>query len=168
MGPPTQSPISLRSRNLTASRISEYLVAIPIRAVTHSQNRAPGPPRVTAAVIPAMLPVPTVPASAVETAWKGVISPSSAFCLVKILPRVFFIAWPKRRNCMPPMRMVIRMPVPISRTIITGPQTNPLIALLTLTIKSICNSFSFLPPNPKPYHKNSEFAPFFSFRIRQD
>ena len=38
------------------------------QAVTHSQNSVPGPPKVTAVVIPAMFPVPTVPANAVETA----------------------------------------------------------------------------------------------------
>ena len=35
----------------------------------------------TAVVMPAMFPVPTVPARAVETAWKGVISPSPAWVL---------------------------------------------------------------------------------------
>ena len=52
----------------------------------------PGPPKVTAVVIPAMLPVPTVPASAVLIAWKGVISPSFASPFLKILPMVFFMA----------------------------------------------------------------------------
>ena len=65
---------------------------MPIRAVIHSQNMVPGPPSVMAVVIPAMLPVPTVPASAVLMAWKGVISPSLASVLVKTLPRVFFMA----------------------------------------------------------------------------
>ena len=81
MGPPTQSPYLFRSRNLTAKSTSEYLVAMPMRAVTHSQNSVPGPPKVTAVVMPAMFPVPTVPARAVETAWKGVISPSPAWVL---------------------------------------------------------------------------------------
>ena len=63
-----------------------------MRAVTHSQQMAPGPPRVTAVVIPAMLPVPTVPAKAVDMAWKGVISPLPALVLWKILPMVFFMA----------------------------------------------------------------------------
>ena len=43
MGPPTQSPYLFRSRNLTAKSTSEYLVATPMRAVTHSQNSVPGP-----------------------------------------------------------------------------------------------------------------------------
>ena len=92
MGPPTQSPSLFRSRNLTASRTSEYLVAMPIRAVIHSQNILPGPPRVRAVVTPAMLPVPTVPARAVLMAWKGVISPSLASPFLKIFPAVFFMA----------------------------------------------------------------------------
>ncbi len=45
------------------------------------QNTAPGPPIAIAPATPAMLPVPTVPASAVQTAWNGVIAPSEAsFC----------------------------------------------------------------------------------------
>ena len=92
MGPPTQSPSLLRSRYLTASMTSEYLVIMPTRAVIHSQKIEPGPPRVTAAVMPAMLPVPTVPARAVVMAWNGVISPSPASFLSKILPMVFFMA----------------------------------------------------------------------------
>ena len=69
---------------------SENLVTMPKRAETHIQNTAPGPPRMIAPVTPAMLPVPTVDASAVETACSGVISPSPASDFWKILPMVFF------------------------------------------------------------------------------
>ncbi len=65
---------------------------MPSRADTHSQKIEPAPPRVTAVVMPAMLPVPTVAASAVVRAWKGVTSPSLASCLSNILPMVFFMA----------------------------------------------------------------------------
>ena len=92
MGPPTQSPYLFRSRYLTASRTSEYLVHMPKRAVIHSQKMEPGPPKVTAAVMPAMLPVPTVAARAVVTAWKGVTSPSLASVFLNTLPMVFFRA----------------------------------------------------------------------------
>ena len=81
MGPPTQSPWALRSRYFTASSTSEYLVAMPSRAEIHSQKMEPAPPRVTADVIPAILPVPTVAARAVVRAWKGVTSPALASCL---------------------------------------------------------------------------------------
>ena len=145
MGPPTQSPYSFRSRNLTDSSTSEYLVHMPMRAVTHSQNSAPGPPRVTAEVIPAMLPVPTVPARAVDTAWKGVISPSPALVRLKILPKVFRMVKPNFRNCTPLVLSVIRMPTPISRINIGGPQTTLLIAPLILATISILIRFSFSP-----------------------
>ena len=69
---------------------SENLVTMPNSAEIHIQNTAPGPPRMIAPVTPAMLPVPTVEASAVETACSGVISPSPASLFVKILPMVFF------------------------------------------------------------------------------
>ena len=92
MGPPTQSPRTLRSRNFTDSSTSEYLVAMPSRAETHSQKMEPAPPRVTAVVMPAMLPVPTVAARAVVRAWRGVTSPALASCFLNILPTVFFMA----------------------------------------------------------------------------
>ncbi len=47
-------------------------------ASTHIQKIAPGPPIESAVATPAMLPIPTVLASAVLAAWKGVILP---FCL---------------------------------------------------------------------------------------
>ena len=47
---------------------SANLVAIPSRAVTHIQNRAPGPPKWIANATPAMFPIPTVADSAVDSA----------------------------------------------------------------------------------------------------
>ena len=91
MGPPTQSPLSLRSRKCMARVTSANLVHIPNRADTHIQKTAPGPPRAIAPVTPAMLPVPTVAARAVHTAWKGVTAPSPASFFSKILPMVVFI-----------------------------------------------------------------------------
>ena len=44
---------------------SEYLVAIPKRAVSHIQKIAPGPPKVIAVATPTILPIPTVAAKAV-------------------------------------------------------------------------------------------------------
>ena len=41
---------------------------------------------------PAIFPVPTVPASAVQTAWKGVREPSDASFFLKILPSVVLSA----------------------------------------------------------------------------
>ena len=57
------------------------------------QKTAPGPPIAIAPATPAMLPVPIVAAKAVHTAWKGVMEPSSAESLSKILPIVFLSAY---------------------------------------------------------------------------
>ncbi|SLH85032.1 Uncharacterised protein [Mycobacteroides abscessus subsp. abscessus] len=56
-------------RNRTPRNASEYLVAMPTRPVHHIQNTAPGPPSAIAVATPAMLPTPTVAASAVDSAW---------------------------------------------------------------------------------------------------
>ena len=69
MGPPQWVPSWDTWRYLRASVISEYLVTIPKKAANHIQKTAPGPPVKMAPVTPAMLPVPTVPARAVVTAW---------------------------------------------------------------------------------------------------
>ena len=65
---------------------------IPRIAEIHIQNTAPGPPIAIAPATPAIFPVPTVPARAVQTAWKGVMEPSEASFLLKILPSVVFSA----------------------------------------------------------------------------
>ena len=59
-------------------KASEYLAAIPKIAEIHIQNSAPGPPRWIAVATPAMLPTPTVAASAVDSAWKCDTSPCSS------------------------------------------------------------------------------------------
>ena len=46
-----------------------------MRARSHIQKMAPAPPMERATAMPAMLPIPTVLASAVDVAWKGVILP---------------------------------------------------------------------------------------------
>ena len=53
-----------------ASRPSEYLVAMPKKAATSIQNRAPGPPAAMAEATPTMLPVPMVAERAVHRALK--------------------------------------------------------------------------------------------------
>ena len=58
-----------------ANKHSEYLVAIPKKAATNIQNKAPGPPMCTAVATPTILPVPMVLAKAVHKAAKPVISP---------------------------------------------------------------------------------------------
>ena len=51
---------------------------MPNAAQTHIQKIAPGPPMRIAVATPPMLPLPTVEASAVESAWNGVIAPPPA------------------------------------------------------------------------------------------
>ena len=92
MGPPVQLPPALRSRKWRARVTSENLVHMPSSAEHHIQNTAPGPPMAMAPATPAMLPVPTVAASAVHTAWKGVMAPSAASRLRNIRPRVVRMA----------------------------------------------------------------------------
>ena len=72
--------------------LGDKIQSIIDSAETHIQNMAPGPPIAIAPATPAILPVPTVAASAVHTAWKGVIAPSDASRLRKIRPRVVLIA----------------------------------------------------------------------------
>ncbi len=64
---------------------------MPRKADIHIQKTAPGPPMAIAPATPAILPVPTVDAKAVQTAWKGVMAPSFAWLWVKSFPKVIFI-----------------------------------------------------------------------------
>ena len=63
---------------MTASVQVKNLVAVPAMAVIHIQKMAPGPPMVMASATPAMLPRPTVLASAELSAWKCVSWPGSS------------------------------------------------------------------------------------------
>src|SRR5262245_41216239 len=71
IGPPWISPAESFPRYMTERALVKKLVDMPTRAVTHIQNSAPGPPRAMATATPAMLPIPTVDASAVESASYG-------------------------------------------------------------------------------------------------
>ena len=75
MGPPLTEPSGLVWRYFTASVHSANLVLIPSRPAMISQSVAPGPPSEIATATPAMFPIPTVPDTAVASAWKGVTSP---------------------------------------------------------------------------------------------
>ena len=50
---------------------------MPTSPIIHIQKSAPGPPAAMAVATPAMLPVPTVAESAVMSAWRLEMSPSS-------------------------------------------------------------------------------------------
>ena len=81
-------------------------VHIPRIAEIHIQKTAPGPPIAIAPATPAILPVPTVAASAVQTAWNGVIAPSLAFLFRKIRPIVVLMAYGNLRICKKRVRIL--------------------------------------------------------------
>ena len=78
MGPPAILPWSSLTRYLCETVTSTNFVVIPTKAVAHIQNSAAGPPRKIAKATPPMLPVPTVPDSAVDSASKCDVSPSAS------------------------------------------------------------------------------------------
>ena len=104
MGPPATAPVSSTVRYFWARVTSEYLVAIPRKAVTHIQKRAPGPPQWMAMATPAMLPMPTVAERAVVRAWKWETSPGSSGSSYR--PVVTPNPWPRRRSWTKPVRTV--------------------------------------------------------------
>ena len=57
---------------------STSFVDIPKNPAKNNQKAAPGPPIPIATATPPMLPMPTVPEIAVDTAWKCDISPSAS------------------------------------------------------------------------------------------
>ena len=78
MGPPAIVPSGVLSRYLCDKVTSTNLVVIPKNAVAHIQNKAAGPPKNNANATPPILPVPTVPESAVVKALKCVVSPGAS------------------------------------------------------------------------------------------
>jgi len=110
-------------------KASEYLAAIPKIAEIHIQNSAPGPPRWIAVATPAMLPTPTVAASAVDSAWKCETSPCSSLASAR-RKKANRRAGASLVNWTPPSRAVSQMPVPSNSGMRTnGPQMMPSIWL---------------------------------------
>ena len=100
---------------------------MPKKAMTHIQKIAPGPPTFTAVATPTILPVPTVAASATQSALKLETSPSPLFCARKIS----LSASGRRNTCKRCSRTVRKMPVPTSSVMSGGPHMNVSIALST-------------------------------------
>src|SRR5690606_2468739 len=96
------------------------LVLIPIMALIHIQNTAPGPPMEMATATPAIFPIPMVEDKAVVKAWKCVISPES-FGL-SYLPRNTCKAWPRYLKGKNLERISKYKPPPISRNSKGKPQ----------------------------------------------
>ena len=121
---------------------------MPNRPDSHSQNTDPGPPMEMAVATPAMLPTPTVDASAVATAWNGLTLPVPPPCLVS-LPSTSVRAKPSRRTCTTPVRTVNSRPVPIRSRIIGQPQTYPFTTAFTRWMISImANPTKSIPDAP--------------------
>ena len=87
---------------------------------------------------PAILPVPTVAANAVQTAWNGVTAPWPASVVRwNILPMVFFHTVPNLVNCKKPVRMLRYSPTPKMSTVAGRPHTMPFNVPLILAMVSI-------------------------------
>ena len=131
------------------SVFSANAVIMPKNAATHIQNTAPGPPMASAAATPAMLPVPTVAASAVHIAAKGEIA----------CPSLSVLRWGRQARSAPPshsrmyrswntpVQQVKYSPVPSSRMSSGGPQSTPRTASL---IRAMVSSMR-IPPFGKVY-----------------
>ena len=125
---------------------------MPKKAEHHIQNTAPGPPMATAPATPAMLPVPTVPARAVHTAWNGLMEPSLACFRSNTLPRVQCMASLNFRTWMQRVRRVSSKPTPTMQMMAGTPQMKLFTAPLIRVIHSIIiYPLSFLPAGERCY-----------------
>ena len=68
MGPPCTSPALSRPLYMIDNEPSKNLVLMPTSALTHIQKTVPGPPMDKAMATPAILPMPTVAAMALNKA----------------------------------------------------------------------------------------------------
>ena len=118
IGPPSIVPSLVFTRYFTASRPSEYFVAMPSTPVIQHHSTAPGPPKATAVATPTMLPVPMVAASDVAKAPNWLTSPSAPSSRVKERRMPFRIWRCGKRN-----RTVRYRCVPSSSTIIGQPHS---------------------------------------------
>ena len=133
-------PSSATTRYFTASRHSEYLVAVPRRAAIHIHRRAPGPPATRAVATPTIFPVPIVAESAVQSAAKLDTSPCSPDFSLALIRRM---AWGSFMICSPFRRIVRKIPAERIRTIRGIPHTRSSTVVNTLLIASnICSYLS--------------------------
>ena len=110
--------------NNCASVDSTNAVAEPMRAISHIQNTAPGPPMAMAVATPARLPVPTRVATLTAKAWNDEICLLWPFfsltCSLTVLTAESVSKRnisPTIRNCTNLVRQVNQSPQPISATI---------------------------------------------------
>src|SRR5574344_204092 len=82
IGPPSMVPLFVLTLYFTASKPSEYFVAMPKTPVIQHHRTAPGPPRATAVATPTILPVPIVAAREVARAPNWLTSPCESLSFV--------------------------------------------------------------------------------------
>ena len=78
IGPPCGLSGSSVFRYSMDNVTSTNLIDMPSKPTTHIQKMAPGPPSMMASATPLILPRPTVPESAADSAWKWLIAPGSS------------------------------------------------------------------------------------------
>jgi hypothetical protein len=125
IAPPRITPRPCRARGNAAPRNLRELRRHAQQPGDQQPEQRPGPPTLIAVDTPAMLPTPTVEASAVAKAWNGVTEPSVGAVLSNF-PNTVRNAKASFVICMPPVAIVSTTPAPISRIIIGGPQTRAL------------------------------------------
>ena len=115
MGPPCTSPALSRPLYIIEREPSKNLVDMPTRALTHIQKTVPGPPIDNAMATPAMLPMPTVAAMALNRACTELIWPDCLPLSLACLSRRARSAHGKRLMDTAPEKMNRNNPPPISR-----------------------------------------------------
>ena len=121
--PPCISPWSSLPRYIKANEQVKNFVLIPNIAVIHIQNIAPGPPEWIATATPAMFPIPTVLANALDNASKCVIWPGSS--LESYFPSKISIACLKYIKGVSRQYIEKNMPPPNKRITSGVPHNNP-------------------------------------------
>ena len=106
-----------------------------MKAITHIQNTAPGPPVTMAIATPAMLPTPTLEAVLTQKAWKEVMAWSLPLLPIPSVRRCSISG--SILTCTKRVERVKYRPQPTSTTISTYDHSTSLTALTIVLSKSI-------------------------------
>lgn len=125
---------------------------VPKKAEIHIQNTAPGPPAAMAVATPAIFPVPSVAARAVQADWKPVIPPVPGClpfsCPESEAPSVERHHKGRCRSWKKPVPTLKISPAAASRRRVAGPQANRLSRELHQPSQPVkCSAIKF----PIPY-----------------
>ena len=132
--------------------LSAKMVAIPTRADTSIQTRAPGPPATSAVATPTIFPVPMVAARVVIRAEKG--ETPLFFEIRASFPKALRRANLNRRQGRNRIRRVKNKPVPSSKARVPGPHSRSL-----MVCSIVCS-----PPYPTRYAEKCKKIPAAAFR----